>query len=60
MKLSRPKTVTFVICLIVGLLTLIAHVISIPVIGSFLNRNEFFLMAGSWLLLTLAVLFKGL
>ncbi len=60
MRLSAPKVVTFWICLIVGALTIVAHFVSIPVIGSFLNNNSFWFLGGSFVLLLLSTLLKGL
>lgn len=60
MRLSAPKMGTFLICLVVGVLTIIAHFVSIPVIGSFLNSNSFWFLGGSFVLLLLSTILKGL
>ena len=58
--MNPPKKVTFIICLVVFLVTVISHFVNIPVIGSFVNDNDFWFLAGSELLLLLACIFKGL
>lgn len=57
MKLSAPKTVVWVIALIIGLLGLLCHLgVAIP----FICTYAFWLVVVAWLLLLLATLLKGL
>lgn len=56
MKLSKPKNVTWWIALIVGVLGIIGHFVSIPVIGPY----SFWLVAAAFVLMILATFLKGL
>lgn len=60
MRLSAPKAVIFWICFVVGIFTIVCHFVDIPVVGSFVNNNEFWFLGGSFVLLLLGNIFKGL
>ena len=60
MHLSAPKAWVFWVSFIVGVLTIVCHFVSIPVIGSFISSNEFWFLGGSFVLLLLGNIFKGL
>lgn len=60
MRLTPPKTAVFLITLIVAVLTIVCHFVSVPVVGSFIRANEFWFLAGSYVLLALSAIFKGL
>lgn len=58
MKLSAPKTVVWVISLVIALLGLLSYlgVFTIPGLGG----HAFWLMTVAWVILLLATLLKGL
>ncbi len=56
MKLSKPKNITWWIAVIVGVVGIIANLITIPV----LSGIAFWLVAVAFVLLALATYFKGL
>jgi hypothetical protein len=56
MQLSAPQKITWWIALIVGVVGIIAHLVSLPIIGAF----GFWLLAAAFVLLILATLLKGL
>jgi uncharacterized membrane protein HdeD (DUF308 family) len=56
MKLSAPKNVTWWIAVFLGLIGILASVVSIP----FLSDNSFWIVALAFILLALATLLKGL
>jgi hypothetical protein len=56
MKLSAPQVITWWIALIVGVIGIIAHLVTIPVLTGF----SFWLVAIAFVLLILATLLKGL
>jgi uncharacterized membrane protein len=60
MKLSAPKVVIWVIALILAALAIISQFTSIPVIGSFVKQNDFWVMTAAYGLLFLGTLFKGI
>jgi hypothetical protein len=60
MRLSAPKVVVWVIALILAALAIISQYTSIPVVGSFVARNDFWVMTTAYGLLFLGTLFKGL
>jgi len=60
MRLSAPKVVVWVIALILAALAIISQYTSIPVVGSFVARNDFWVMTAAYGLLFLGTLFKGL
>lgn len=55
MKLSKPKNITFLIALILGVLAIIGNFVAIPVISAY----AFFILAVGFILLVLGVLVKG-
>ncbi len=56
MKLSAPQKVTWWIALVVGLIGIIAHLVTIPVVSGL----SFWLVAVAFVLLVLATYLKGL
>ena len=56
MKLSAPTQPVWLIAVIAGVLGLVGHFVSIPVV----TPNQFFFLAGGFVLLTLATMMKGL
>ncbi len=56
MKLSEPKTITWWIAVILGVLGILAKIVTIPV----LSGIAFWLVAAGLVLLVLATLIKGL
>ena len=58
--MTPPKKWVFALCLIVGIVTIVAHFVSIPVVGGFIQNNEFWFLGGSLVLLLLSCLIKGL
>lgn len=56
MRLSRPKTITWWIAVIVGVVGVVAKLVAIPV----LSGIAFWLVAAAFVLLALANLLKGL
>lgn len=58
MKLNAPKFVTWLICLALIVLAILAHFGVLPV--AFIVANEFWFLAVGGVLLLLATLLKGL
>jgi hypothetical protein len=56
MKLSAPNRVSWIISLILGLLSLLSYFSVVP----FVTAHLFWFMAAGWLLLLLATVMKGL
>lgn len=56
MKLSAPLQVTWWIALIAGVVGIVAHLVTIPVVSGF----AFWLVAAAFVLLILATLLKGM
>jgi hypothetical protein len=56
MKLSKPKTITWWIAVIIGVLGILGSFISIPLVSSY----TFFFVSVGFILLALATLLKGL
>jgi hypothetical protein len=56
MKLSAPKTITWWIAVIIGVLGILGMLISLP----FVSANAFWFVAVGFVLLALATLFKAL
>jgi hypothetical protein len=56
MKLSPPKTITYWIAVILGLLGIVGTFVALPLIGGY----EFWLLALGFVLLALANLMEGL
>jgi hypothetical protein len=56
MNLSEPKFITWLIAVILGVLGIIAFLVTIPVLSGF----AFWLVAAGFVLLALATLLKGL
>lgn len=56
MKLNAPKVIVWVIALVLGVLGIIAALVTIPVLSSV----SFWLVAIAWLLLILATYLKGM
>ncbi|NPV87805.1 MAG: hypothetical protein HPY45_17540 [Anaerolineae bacterium] len=56
MRLSKPKTITWWIAVIVGVVGIVAKLVAIPV----LSGIAFWLVAAAFVLLALANLLKGL
>jgi hypothetical protein len=56
MKLSAPQKVTWWIALVVGVVGIIAHLVTVPI----LSGLAFWLLAAAFVLLVLATLLKGL
>lgn len=56
MKLSAPTKPIWIITTILGLLGLVGHFVSIPVV----SPNQYWFMVVAWVLLTLATMVKGL
>jgi len=57
MTLSSPKTVTWVIALILGLVGILSNLVALPVISAMVG---FWLLALAFLLLLVATIVKGL
>ncbi len=60
MKLSAPKVIVWVIALILAALAIISQFTSIPVVGSFVKQNDFWVMTAAYGLLFVGTLFKGI
>ena len=60
MKLSAPKFIIWLLALILAALAIASNYISIPVVGSFVKQNDFWVMTAAYGLLFLGTLFKGL
>lgn len=56
MNLNAPKKIIWIIALVLGLLGIIAALVTIPVLSSI----SFWLVAIGWLLLILATYLKGM
>ena len=56
MKLNAPKKLTWWIAVIVGVIGIVAHLVTIPVVSGF----AFWLVAVAFVLLALATYLKGL
>ena len=56
MRLNAPKKIVWTIALIVGLVGIIAQLITIPLLSSI----SFWIMGIAWLLLILSTVLKGL
>lgn len=56
MKLSAPKKLIFLICVIVAVVAIIGSFVAIPVVSGI----SFWLMTGAFVLLALANVLKGL
>ena len=56
MKLSAPKKIVFLICIIVALVSLVSAIITIP----FLSSISYWLMLGAFVRLALGCALKGL
>ena len=56
MKLSAPKTITWWIAVIIGVLGILGTFVSIP----FVSANAFWFVAVAFILLALATFFKAL
>lgn len=59
MKLTPPKVIVWIIALILAALAIISQFTSIPVVGSFVKQNDFWVMTVAYGLLFLGTLFKG-
>jgi len=59
MKLSAPKVIVWVIALILAALAIVVQFTSIPVVGSFVRQNDFWVMTAAYGLLFLGTLLKG-
>lgn len=59
MKLTPPKVIVWIIALILAALAIISQFTSIPVVGSFVKQNDFWVMTAAYGLLFLGTLFKG-
>jgi hypothetical protein len=57
MKLSAPKQVTWIVALILGIVGIVANLVTIPVITATIG---FWLLAAAWLLLLIAAITRGL
>jgi hypothetical protein len=55
MKLNAPKKITWIVSLILGLLSLLSYFVAIP----FVTVNLFWFMGVAWLLLILSTFLKG-
>ncbi|MEZ4508096.1 MAG: hypothetical protein R2912_13080 [Eubacteriales bacterium] len=60
MKLSAPKTVVWLIALILAALAILSKFVGIPLIGGFVRSNDFWFMTAAYGLLFLGTLFKGI
>lgn len=56
MRLNAPNKLTWIISLILGLLSLLSYFVAIP----FVTVNLYWFMGAGWLLLILATYLKGL
>lgn len=56
MKLTPPKTITFWISVILGLLAFLSTFVALP----FISANAFWVLFIAWVLLVLGLLVKGL
>jgi hypothetical protein len=57
MKLSAPKQITWIIALILGIVGILATLVTLPVITPALG---FWLLAAGWALLLIAAITRGL
>ena len=57
MKLSAPKQITWIITLILGIVGILASLVTIPVITPAIG---FWLLAAAWALMLIATVTKGL
>lgn len=55
MKLNKPKNVTFIVALVLGVLGILAQLVTIPVLSSF----AFWLVVAGFVVLVLSILLKG-
>ncbi|HSQ34400.1 MAG TPA: hypothetical protein VLQ89_00260 [Candidatus Binatia bacterium] len=55
MRLNAPNKISWIISLILGLLSLAAYFVAIP----FVTANLFWFMGAGWLLLIVATFMKG-
>jgi len=55
-KLSAPKVITWVIAVIIGVVGIVAHLVTIQVLSGY----SFWLVAVAFVLLAIATLFKGI
>jgi len=55
-KLSAPKVITWVIAVIIGVVGIVAHLVTIQVLSGY----AFWLVAVAFVLLAIATLFKGI
>ena len=60
MKLSAPKFIIWLLALILAALAIASNYISIPVVGSFVKQNDFWVMTAAYGLMFLGTIFKGL
>lgn len=60
MKLSAPKFVIWLLALILAGLAIASKYVGIPVVGSFVKQNDFWVMTAAYGLLFLGTLFKGM
>ena len=60
MKLSAPKFIIWLLALILAGLAIASKYAGIPVVGSFVRQNEFWVMTAAYVLLFLGTIFKGL
>jgi hypothetical protein len=56
MKLNAPTKISWIISLILGLLSLLSYFVAIPLV----TVNLFWFMGAGWLLLILATFLRGL
>ena len=56
MKLNRPKNSTWTIAIILGILGILAHIVTIPVISPI----AFWFVVAAFVLLAMGTYFKGL
>jgi len=56
MKLNAPKKLTWLIALILGVLSLVSYFVAIP----FVSLNLYWFMGAGWLLLILSTFLKGM
>ncbi len=56
MKLNAPTHITWIVSLILGLLSLLSYFVAIP----FVTVNMYWFMGAGWLLLILATFLRGL
>jgi hypothetical protein len=55
MRLTPPKKIVFIICLLLAIISLVAHFVNIPVVTEY----QYWIMVVAWALLTAAVALKG-